>query len=82
MLIHKFYASVLGNFRVLCVRTSACDPYEKEDLPVTNAFCSCPLKPVAQGLTVTTLLLLKRKKPTAEIKASIEPAITPAMRTV
>jgi hypothetical protein len=37
---------------------------------------------VAQGLTVTTLLLLKRKKPTAEIKASIEPAITPAMRTV
>jgi hypothetical protein len=24
--------------------------------PVTNAFCSWPLSPVAQGLTVTTLL--------------------------
>jgi len=27
------------------------------DLPVTNAFSSCPLSPEAQGLTLTTFIL-------------------------
>lgn len=42
-------------------------------LPVTNAFCNCPLSPVAQGLTVATLLPRHNIRATIPIKA--EPPI-------
>ncbi|KAK1393297.1 hypothetical protein POM88_012353 [Heracleum sosnowskyi] len=34
-------------------------------LPVTKAFCNCPLNPVAQGLTADTLLLRQKYMPLA-----------------
>jgi len=36
--------------------------YCKHRLPFTKAFCSWPLNPVDQGLTVTTFLLRKQAK--------------------
>lgn len=45
--------------------------------PVTNAFCSCPLKPVAQGFTVTTLLLRQTRMLTVMISTNNDPAIIP-----
>lgn len=44
-------------------------------IPVTNAFCSCPLSPVTQGLTVTILLLRQRRTPTTEKIRSKEPPV-------
>lgn len=49
----------------------------KESKPVTNAFCSCPLKPVAQGFTVTTLLLRNMKIPRVTNKKNNDPAMIP-----
>lgn len=45
-------------------------------IPVTNAFCSCPLNPVAQGLTTATLLLRQKRKPVTRSKSRAEPPIT------
>lgn len=54
----------------------------EEEWPVTNAFCSCPLNPVAQGFTVTTLLLLKKTMLIAEIKMNEQlPTIPTQIRT-
>lgn len=50
---------------------------KKKKWPVVNAFWSCPLKPVAHGLTVTTLFLLKKRNPKAERNINIEPPTTP-----
>lgn len=47
-------------------------------IPVTNAFCSCPLSPVTQGLTVTILLLRQRRIPTTEKIRSKEPPVPAA----
>lgn len=46
--------------------------YSKHKLPFTKAFCSWPLNPVDQGLTVTTFLLRKQAKVMADIKISKE----------
>lgn len=44
----------------------------KNEWPVTNAFLSWPLNPVAQGFTVTTLLLLKQIKTVNDTKTNKE----------
>ena len=46
------------------------------DLPVTNAFSSCPLSPVTQGLTLTTFVL-QTYKPMVEKRRNTVPPITP-----
>jgi len=46
--------------------------YKLFSLPVTNAFRSWPLNPVVQGLTVTTLLLLKQMKTKNDTKTRNE----------
>lgn len=51
---------------------------QKKEGPVVKAFWSCPLKPVAHGLTViTTLFLLKKRNPKVERNINIEPPTTP-----
>lgn len=49
-----------------------------DEIPVTNAFCSCPLNPVTQGLTTTTLLLRNNIKPIAATAISDAPPTLPA----
>lgn len=46
--------------------------YCKLKLPFTKAFCSWPLNPVDQGLTVTTFLVWKQAKTTADTKINKE----------
>ena len=50
---HNEQGSITVNENILVFRKILSHAQNK---PVTNAFCNCPLKPVAQGLTVTTLL--------------------------
>lgn len=45
-----------------------------KELPVTNAFCNWPLKPVAQGLIVTTLLARQHRRYTADMASRNETA--------
>lgn len=54
---------------------------KKVELPVTNAFWSCPLRPVAQGLTVTTLLFLYSHMPMTKT-ANTAPPMAPANITI
>lgn len=46
-------------------------------LPVTNAFWSCPLNPVAHGFTVATLLVLQRYMPMIEMRSNAVPPAIP-----
>jgi len=47
------------------------------NLPVTNAFWSCPLNPVAHGLTVATLLVLKRYTTMLKMRINAAPPTMP-----
>jgi hypothetical protein len=54
-------------------------PKQKQNVPVTKAFCNCPLSPVTQGFTVPTFLARQYKAPTADMirKAEIPAATKP-----
>lgn len=49
-----------------------------ENLPVTKAFCSCPLIPVAQGLTTAILFRWQNTMPIADTISKTEPPSTAA----